>query len=158
MGEAEIIDYKYSDGKNEKAPLDRISNGLSSQIPVYLSFARTLSPPPPDVRATLLFLRNGVKPVTVEGAQWKAVLEEWAHSLDEWIALDRSGAFPPLPHHRFSYGGSPSPRYCDSCLFADHCRVSPRYEGVKRETEALVRRAGEDPALRVIGERRPAPH
>jgi hypothetical protein len=153
-GEAEIIDYKYRDGRNEKAPLERILHGLASQVPVYLSFARTLSPPPPDVRASLLFLKNGVKPVTVEGAQWKAVLEEWAVSLSQWIALDRSGAFPPLPHHRFSYAGAPSPRYCDACLFADHCRVSPRYEGVKRETDALARRVGEDPELRAVGEHR----
>lgn len=154
-GEAEILDYKYSDGKSEKAPLERILHGLASQIPVYLSFARTLSPRPPDVRATLLFLRNGVKAVTVEGAQWKAVLEEWAASLSRWIALDRSGAFPPLPHHRFTCAGAPSPRYCDACLFADHCRVSPRYEGVRRETEALARRVEEDPALRAIGLYRP---
>jgi hypothetical protein len=121
---------------------------------VYLSFARSLSPPPPDIRASLLFLKNGVKPVTVEGAQWKALREEWAGSISEWIALDRSGAFPPLPHHRFSTAGAPSPRYCDACLFADHCRVSPRYEGVTRETEALARRVDEDPALRAIGEHR----
>ena len=153
-GEAEIVDYKYRDGKNEKAPLDRILHGLASQIPVYLSFARSLSPPPPDIRASLLFLKNGVKPVTVEGAQWNALREAWAGSISEWIALDRSGAFPPLPHHRFSTAGAPSPRYCDACLFADHCRVSPRYEGVTRETEALARRVDEDPALRAIGEHR----
>ncbi|NJD62094.1 MAG: hypothetical protein FIA93_05160, partial [Deltaproteobacteria bacterium] len=153
-GETEIIDYKYRDGKNEKAPLERILHGLASQVPVYLSFARTLSPPPPDIRASLLFLKNGVKPVTVEGAQWKALREAWAGSLSQWIALDRSGAFPPLPHHRFSTAGTPSPRYCDACLFADHCRVSPRFEGVKRETEALARRVSEDPALRAIGEHR----
>jgi hypothetical protein len=153
-GEAEIIDYKYRDGKNEKAPLDRIRHGLASQVPVYLSFARSLSPPPPDIRASLLFLKNGVKPVTVEGAQWKALREEWAGALSQWIALDRSGAYPPLPHHRFSTAGAPSPRYCDACLFADHCRVSPRYEGGKRETDALARRVEEDPVLRAIGEHR----
>jgi len=154
--EAEIIDYKYRDGKNEKAPLEWILNGLSNQIPVYLAFARTLSPPPPDVRASLLFLRNGIRPVTVEDEQWKAVRDGWSEALSGWIALDRSGTFPPLPHHRFSYAGGPPPRYCDACPFADHCRVSPRFEGVDRETEALARRVGEDIALQLIGEHRPA--
>ena len=154
--EAEIIDYKYRDGKNEKAPLEWILHGLASQIPVYLSFARTLSPLPPDVRATLLFLKHGVRPVTVAGEQWKAVRDGWAEALSGWIALDRSGMFPPLPHHRFSYAGSHPPRYCDACLFADHCRVSPRFEGTDRETEALARRMEEDPALRAIVEHRPA--
>jgi hypothetical protein len=154
--EAEILDYKYRDGKREKAPLDWILHGLSNQIPVYLAFAQTLAPPPPEVRASLLFLKNGVRPVTVEGAQWKAVRDGWAAALSGWIALDRGGTFPPLPHHRFSYAGGPPPRYCDACPFADHCRVSPRYEGTKREAEALARRVGEDPALRVVGEHRPA--
>ena len=154
--EAEIIDYKYRDGAREKAPLEWILHGLANQIPVYLAFARTLSPPPPDVRASLFFLKNGVRPVTVAGEQWKAVRDEWSAALSGWIALDRSGTFPPLPHHRFSYAGGPPPRYCDACPFADHCRVSPRYEGVKRETEALSRRVGEDPALQGIGEHRPA--
>jgi len=155
-GEAEIIDYKYRDGTREKAPLEWILHGLANQIPVYLAFARTLSPPPPDVRASLFFLKNGVRPVTVAGEQWKAVRDEWSAALSDWIALDRSGTFPPLPHHRFGYAGGPPPRYCDACPFADHCRVSPRYEGAKRETEALSRRVGEDPALQGIGEHRPA--
>lgn len=154
-GEAEIVDYKYRDGANEKAPLEGILHGVANQIPVYLTFARTLSPPPPDFRATLLFLRNGIRAVTVELAQWKAVMEEWASSLSEWIGIDRSGTYPPLPHHRFRTAGGSTPRYCDACPFADHCRVSPRSEGVKRETEALARRVGEDPALRTIGPHRP---
>ncbi len=154
--EAEIIDYKYRDGKNERPPLEWILNGLSNQIPVYLAFARTLSPPPSDVRASLLFLRNGVRPVTVEDDQWKAVRDGWSEALSGWIALDRSGTFPPLPHHRFSYAGGHPPRYCDACPFADHCRVSPRFEGTDRETEALARRVDEDMALRLIGEHRPA--
>jgi hypothetical protein len=155
-GEVEILDYKYRDGAREKAPLEWIRHGLSSQIPVYLSFARTFSPPAPDFRATLLFLKKGVRPVSVEGAQWKAVLEEWAGAVSEWIAIDRSGAFPPLPHHRFTYAGAAPPRYCDACRFADHCRVSPRYEGAKRETEALAGRVNGDPALRAIVDHRPA--
>ena len=154
--EAEIIDYKYRDGKNEKAPLDWILHGLANQIPVYLAFAHTLSPPPPDVRASLIFLRNGIKPVTVEDEQWKAVRDGWSEALSGWIALDRSGTFPPLPQHRFSYAGNHPPRYCDACPFADHCRVSPRFEGVDRETEALSRRVGEEEGLRLIGEHRPA--
>jgi hypothetical protein len=155
-GEAEIIDYKYRDGAREKAPIDWIRHGLASQIPVYLSFAQTLSPPPPDVRASLFFLKNGVRAVTVAGEQWKAARDDWTAAIADWIALDRSGFFPPLPHHRFSYAGAHPPRYCDACLFADHCRVSPRFEGAKRETEALVRRVLEDPALRGIDEHRPA--
>jgi hypothetical protein len=154
--EAEIIDYKYRDGKNEKAPLEWILHGLANQIPVYLSFAHTLSPPPPDVRASLLFLKNGIRAVTVEDEQWKAVRDGWSEALSGWVALDRSGTFPPLPHHRFSYAGGHPPRYCDACTFADHCRVSPRFEGTDRETEALARRVGEDPGLRRIGEHRPA--
>ena len=155
-GEAEIIDYKYREGAREKAPLEWILNGLASQIPVYLSFAQALSPPPPRVRATLFFLKNGIRAVTVEGEQWKAVKDGWSAAVADWIALDRSGAFPPLPHHRFRYAGSPAPRYCDACLFADHCRVSPRYEGAKRETDALVHRVATDPALGVVVEHRPA--
>jgi RecB family exonuclease len=154
-GKAEIIDYKYRDGKREKPPLEWIAHGLSSQIPVYLAFARSLSPPPTDICASLLFLKGGIRPVTVTGAQWNAVREEWAGALRELIALAASGAFPPLPHHRFRYAGSPAPRYCDSCPFRDHCRVSPAFEGAKRETEALVRRVGKDPALRWVGEHRP---
>jgi hypothetical protein len=154
--EAEIIDYKYRDGKNEKAPLEWILHGLANQIPVYLAFAHTLSPPPPDVRASLIFLRNGIRPVAVEDEQWKAVRGGWSEALTGWIALDRSGTFPPLPHHRFSYAGGPPPRYCDACPFADHCRVSPRFEGTDRETEALARRVGEDSGLQRIGEHRPA--
>ncbi|MBF8260017.1 MAG: PDDEXK 1 protein, partial [Actinobacteria bacterium] len=144
------------DGKNEKAPLEWILHGLSNQIPVYLSFANTLLPPPPGVRASLLFLRNGIRPVTVADEQWKAVREGWSEALSGWIALDRSGTFPPLPHHRFSYAGNQPPRYCDACPFADHCRVSPRFEGVDRETEALARRVGEELSLHLIGEHRPA--
>jgi hypothetical protein len=155
-GEADIIDYKYRDGAREKAPLDWIAHGLASQIPVYLSFAQALSPPPPDVLASLLFLKNGIRAVTVAGEQWKAVRDEWSAAIAGWTALDRSGTFPPLPHHRFRYAGAPPPRYCDACPFADHCRVSPRYEGAKRETEALVRRVGCDPALRGMEEHRPA--
>ncbi len=155
-GEAEILDYKYRDGEGEKPPLEWMANGLSSQLPVYLEFARTLSPSPPGIRATLLFLKNGVRPVTVGDDQWKAVREEWAEAVSGWIALERSGNFPPLPHDRFGFAGSRPPRYCDSCLFADHCRVSPRRAGANPEAEALALRVGGDRGFRVVKERRPA--
>jgi hypothetical protein len=151
-GEAEIIDYKYRDGKNEKAPIDGIRNGLSHQIPVYLVFARTLSP---SVRASLFFLKGGVRTVTVTGFQWEEIRGEWAAALAEWLGLVSSGTFPPLPHHRFTFAGKYPPRYCDACPFKDHCRVSPSFEGAKEETEALVRRVITEPALRAVARFRP---
>ncbi len=154
-GEAEIIDYKYRDGKRERAPLDWIAHGLANQIPVYLAFAQTLVPPPPDVRASLLFLKNDVKSVTVTGDQWKAVREEWAAALSDWLAVAASGRFPPLPHHRFTYAGGAPPRYCDACPFKDHCRASPAFEGLRREEEALLRRVSTDAALSAVGAHRP---
>ena len=151
-GEAEIIDYKYRDGKNEKAPIDGIRNGLSHQIPVYLVFARTLSP---SVRASLFFLKGGVRTVTVTGSQWEEIRGEWAAALAGWLGLVSSGYFPPLPHHRFTFAGKYPPRYCDACPFKDHCRVSPSFEGAKEETEALVRRVITEPVLRKIAGFRP---
>ncbi len=154
-GEGEIIDYKYRDGKRERAPLDWIAHGLANQIPVYLAFAQTLSPPPPDVRASLLFLKNGVRPVTVTGDQWKAVRDDWAASLSDWLAVAASGHFPPLPHHRFTYAGGAPPRYCDACPFRDHCRASPAFEGPRGEEEALLRRVAAEAALSAVGTHRP---
>jgi PD-(D/E)XK nuclease superfamily len=151
-GEVEIIDYKYRDGKNERAPLSWIRNGLSHQIPVYLLFARTLSP---DVRASLRFLKGNIRTVTVEGEQWEEIREEWGASLAAWLTLLSAGYFPPLPHHRFRFAGDLPPRYCRGCPYRDHCRVSPAFEGTKRETEALVRRVLSDPALRAIAGFRP---
>ena len=156
-GEAEIIDYKYRDGKRERAPLDWIAHGLANQIPVYLAFAQTLAPPPPDARASLVFVKNGVKTVTVTGDQWKAIREAWAGALSDWLAVAASGHFPPLPHHRFTYAGGAPPRYCDTCPFRDHCRASPAFEGSRREEEALLRRVAEDPALEAVGAHRPPP-
>ena len=152
-GETEIVDYKYRDGKNERAPLDGIRNGLFHQIPVYLVFARSLSP---SVRASLFFLKGGVRTVTVTGSEWEEIRGEWATALAEWIGLVSSGYFPPLPHHRFTFAGKHPPRYCDACPFKDHCRVSPSFEGTKQETEALVRRVITEPALRRIAGFRPA--
>jgi hypothetical protein len=151
-GEVEIMDYKYRDGKNERAPLSWIRNGLSHQIPVYLFFARTLSP---DVRASLCFLKGDIRTVTVDGEQWEEIRGEWAASLAAWLSLASSGHFPPLPHHRFRFAGDLPPRYCRDCPYRDHCRVSPAFEGTKAETEALTLRVLADPALRAITEFRP---
>jgi hypothetical protein len=151
-GEVEIIDYKYRDGKNERAPLSWIRNGLSHQIPVYLLFARTLSP---VARASLRFLKGDIRTVTVDGEQWDEIRGEWAASLAAWLTLLSAGYFPPLPHHRFRFAGDLPPRYCRGCPYRDHCRVSPAFEGTKRETEALVRRVLLDPALRAIAGFRP---
>ncbi|HBO68641.1 MAG TPA: hypothetical protein DD658_00140 [Deltaproteobacteria bacterium] len=151
-GEAAIVDYKYRDGKNEKIPLERIRCGLSHQIPVYLEFARTLSP---DVRATLLFLKREVREVTLDGPGWEKVREEWAGTLRAWTELLSEGYFPPLPHHRFSFAGKAPPRYCDSCPYRDPCRVSPAFTGTRREAEALAGRLATDPAFRRVARFRP---
>ncbi|HSL99040.1 MAG TPA: PD-(D/E)XK nuclease family protein [Candidatus Limnocylindria bacterium] len=151
-GEVEIIDYKYRDGKNERAPLSWIRNGLSHQIPVYLLFARTLSP---VARASLRFLKGDIRTVTVDGEQWDEIRGEWAASLAAWLTLLSAGYFPPLPHHRFRFASDLPPRYCRGCPYRDHCRVSPAFEGTKRETEALVRRVLLDPVLRAITGFRP---
>jgi hypothetical protein len=151
-GEVEIIDYKYRDGKNEKAPLSWIRSGLSHQIPVYLLFARTISP---AASVSLCFLRGKVRIVTVEGEQWEGIRGEWASSLAAWLSLLSSGHFPPLPHHRFRFAGDLPPRYCRGCPYRDHCRVSPAFEGTKQETDALAQRVLADPALRVVARLRP---
>jgi len=134
-GEVEIVDYKYRDGAKEKIPLERILSGLSHQVPVYLEFARTRSP---AARATLLFLKRGIHAVTLDASRWLEHREEWVEALRAWLALLGEGIFPPLPHHRFTFGGRMPPRYCDSCPYRDHCRVSPAFDGSRRETEALA--------------------
>lgn len=151
-GEAEIIDYKYRDGKREKAPIDWIRHGLSHQIPVYLLYARTLSS---TVRATLCFLKEEIRTITVEGPTWEEIRGEWASSLAAWLALSTSGYFPPLPHHVFRFASDLPPRYCLGCPYRDQCRVSPAFEGTKRETEALARRLAADPVFRAIVRLRP---
>ncbi|HZD55033.1 MAG TPA: PD-(D/E)XK nuclease family protein, partial [Candidatus Aquicultoraceae bacterium] len=125
-GEVEIIDYKYRDGKHERAPVSRIRNGLSHQIPVYLLFGERLSG---EVRASLVFLKGEIRTVSVGRDQWAAIRREWEASLSEWLALPSAGTYPPLPHHRFRFGGEPPPRYCRECPYRDHCRVSPSFEG-----------------------------
>lgn len=134
-GEVEVIDYKYRDGAKETLPLERIRAGLSHQVPVYLEFARTRSP---AARATLLFLKRGIRAVTLDVSRWSDLREEWIEALRAWLALLGDGVFPPLPHHRFTFAGKIPPRYCDSCPYRDHCRVSPAFEGTRRETEALA--------------------
>ena len=151
-GEVEIIDYKYRDGRNEKAPLSWIRSGLSHQIPVYLLFARTLSS---AVRVSLCFLRGKIRTVTVDGQQWEEIRGEWSASLADWLSLLSSGHFPPLPHHRFRFSGDLPPRYCRGCPYRDHCRVSPAFEGTKQEAEALARRVRSDRDLRAVARLRP---
>jgi ATP-dependent helicase/nuclease subunit B len=151
-GEVWIIDYKYRDGKNERPPLSLIRSGLSHQIPVYLLFARTLSP---DVRASLCFLKGEIRTITVEGATWEEIRGEWSASLTAWLSLASAGYFPPLPHHRFRFAGDLPPRYCRGCPYRDHCRVSPAFVGTDPETEALIRRVLEDPAFHAVAGLRP---
>jgi len=69
--------------------------------------------------------------------------------------LADAGAFPPLPHHRFTSAGRTSPRYCDSCPFLDHCRVSPVYDGSEIDPGALAARIAREPALRPVADHRP---
>lgn len=153
-GAVEIVDYKYRDGSGQRPPLDLAARAILNQIPVYLSFAESLRAPS-EVRATLLFLRSGVRAVTVDGKMWEGIRQEWAWALERWLALAASGRYPPLPHHRFGFGFAAPPRYCDYCPFADHCRVAPAFFGAEEETAALVRRVGGDPVLSAVAELRP---
>ena len=152
-GEARVIDYKYRDPARGEIPEDWIRHGLSHQIPVYLAFAASLSPAPSAVSAAFYFLRNelGVD----EAPEWDAIREEWTAALEGWLSLSAAGAFPPLPHHRFTSAGRTSPRYCDSCPFRDHCRVSPVYDGSEIDPGALGARIAREPALRPVALHRP---
>ena len=152
-GEARVIDYKYRDpARGEIAP-DWIRHGLSHQVPVYLVFAASLLPEPSAVTAGFYFLRNdfGIE----EAPGWDEICGEWAAALADWLALAAAGAFPPLPHHRFTSAGRASPRYCDSCPFRDHCRVSPVYDGSEIDFGVLAARIAREPALRPVGDHRP---
>ena len=51
--------------------------------------------------------------------------------------------------------GRTSPRYCDSCPFRDHCRVSPVYDGSEIDPGALAARIAREPALRPVADHRP---
>jgi len=152
-GEARVIDYKYRDPARGEIPPDWIRHGLSHQIPVYLAFAASLSPAPPAVSAAFYFLRNGFG--LEEGPEWEGIRGEWAAALAGWLSLAAAGAFPPLPHHRFTSAGRTSPRYCDSCPFRDHCRVSPAYDGSEIGPGALAARIAREPALRPVADHRP---
>lgn len=151
-GEVEVVDYKYRDGEKEKIPLERIRAGLSHQVPVYLEFARTRSP---SARATLLFLKRGIHALTLDASRWSELREEWIDAVRAWLALLGEGVFPPLPHHRFTFAGRMPPRYCDSCPYRDHCRVSPAFDGARRVTEALAERLGHAAPFRRIARFRP---
>ena len=152
-GEARVIDYKYRDPARGEIPPDWIRHGLSHQVPVYLAFAASLSPAPSSVSAAFYFLRNefGIE----EAPGWDEIREEWAAALAGWLSLAAAGAFPPLPHHRFTSAGRTSPRYCDSCPFRDHCRVSPVYDGSEIDPGALAARIAREPALRPVADHRP---
>ncbi|MHB8941136.1 MAG: PD-(D/E)XK nuclease family protein [Desulfobacteria bacterium] len=152
-GEARVIDYKYRDPARGEIPPDWIRHGLSHQVPVYLAFAASLSPSPSAVSAAFYFLRHdfGVE----EAPGWDEIRGEWAAALAGWLSLAAAGAFPPLPHHRFTSAGRTSPRYCDSCPFRDHCRVSPVYDGSEIDPGALAARIAREPALRPVADHRP---
>jgi len=152
-GEVRVIDYKYRDPARGEIPPDWIRHGLSHQVPVYLAFAASLSPAPSAVSAAFYFLRNefGIE----EAPAWDEIREEWAAALAGWLSLAEAGAFPPLPHHRFSSAGRASPRYCVSCPFRDHCRVSPVYDGSEIDPGALAARIAREPALRPVTDHRP---
>lgn len=152
-GEARVIDYKYRDPARGEIPPDWIRHGLSHQVPVYLAFAASLSPSPPAVSAAFYFLRNGFG--VEEAPGWDEIRGEWAAALAGWLSLAAAGAFPPLPHHRFTSAGRASPRYCDSCPFRDHCRVSPVYDGSEIDPGALAARIAREPALAPVADHRP---
>jgi len=152
-GEARVIDYKYRDPARGEIPPDWIRHGLSHQVPVYLAFAASLSPAPSAVSAAFYFLRNefGVE----EAPGWDEIGGEWAAAVAGWLSLAAAGAFPPLPHHRFTSAGRTSPRYCDSCPFRDHCRVSPACDGSEIGPGVLGARIAREPVLRPVADHRP---
>jgi hypothetical protein len=152
-GEARVIDYKYRDPARGEIPPDWIRHGISHQIPVYLAFAASLCPEPSAVSAAFYFLRNGFG--VEEAPGWDEIRGEWAAALAGWLSLAAAGAFPPLPHHRFTSAGRSSPRYCDSCPFRDHCRVSPVYDGSEIDPVALGARIAREPTLRPVTDHRP---
>ncbi len=152
-GEARVVDYKYSDPKRAEARAEWMLHGLSHQVPVYLAWARTLDPAPSSVSAVLYFLRGGF--AAVEAPAWAEVGEGWAAALADWLSLARSGTFPPLPHHRFTYAGQAAPRYCDYCPFRDHCRVSPGFDGSETGADALAVALSRDPARGMLADHRP---
>jgi len=152
-GEARVVDYKYRDPKRGEIPREWILHGLSHQAPVYLAFAASLSPAPSAVSAAFYFLRNGFG--IEEAPPWAEVREGWAASLAGWLSLPGAGIFPALPHSLFTYAGKTPPRYCLSCPFRDHCRVSPVYDGSEVDPVSLAGRILREPALRPVADHRP---
>ena len=157
-GAAKVVDYKYSDPKSVDprrgaVSADWMRHGLSHQLPVYLAYARTISPPPPKASASLYFLRNGF--AEVEAPAWEEVREGWSAALEGWLSVAAAGTFPPLPHHRFTYAGQAAPRYCDACPFKDHCRVSPAIDGSEVGAGALAAALAGDPGARPVADHRP---
>jgi hypothetical protein len=152
-GEARVVDYKYADPKRGGAPAEWIRNGLSHQVPVYLAWAATLSPPPPALSAAFYFLRNDFS--VEEAAGWEEVRDAWTDAVAGWLSIESAGVFPPLPHHRFTFAGQAAPRYCDACPCKDHCRVSPAYDGSESDPGAVAARVAGDPALRPVAAHRP---
>jgi ATP-dependent helicase/nuclease subunit B len=152
-GEARLVGYKYSDPKRGKVDAEWILHGLSHQVPVYLAWARSLDPAPSAVSAALYFLRGGF--AVVEAPSWEEIGDGWAAALADWLAVARSGTFPPLPHHRFTYAGRTAPRYCDGCPFRDHCRVSPVFDGSETGPNALAAALSRDPLLGILADHRP---
>jgi len=151
-GEARVIDYKYSASKRREVRVDEIIHGLSNQVPIYLSWAATLDPKPSSVSARFYSMRGDV--VAEQAPSWEEIGQEWANALADWISMAKSGVFPPIPHHLFTYAGKASSRYCDSCPFMDHCRVSPAYDGSETE-DALSAAVSRDLALGIISCHRP---
>jgi len=152
-GEARVVDYKYRDPARGEIPPDWIRHGLSHQVPVYLAFAASLSPAPSAVSAAFYFFRNDFR--IEEAPAWEEVREDWSDALAGWLSLAEAGLFPPLPHHCFTSAGRTSPRYCDSCPFRDHCRVSPVFNGSEIDSGALAARIAREPALRPVADHRP---
>jgi hypothetical protein len=157
-GEARVIDYKYSDPKSfdpGRGPVSAewMRHGLSHQVPVYLAYARSLSPPPPSVSASLFFFRNGLS--VAQAPAWEEFSGPWTAAVSDWLSAAARGSFPPLPHHRFTYARQAAPRYCDSCPFRDHCRVSPAVDGSEISSGSLSAAVSRDPFLRPVADHRP---
>jgi PD-(D/E)XK nuclease superfamily len=127
-------------------------HGLAHQLPVYLAYARALTPAPPAISAVLYFLRNDF--AVVQAPPWEEIRDDWAASLSGWLRLAEAGAFPPLPHHVFPFAGRPAPRYCDACPFKDHCRVSPAYDGSESDPAAIASLSAREPILRPVADHR----
>jgi hypothetical protein len=118
-------------------------------------WAKNLEPEPSSVSAVFHYLRGkDDKKACVFAPSWNEIGAEWANALSDWLSVAKSGTFPPFPHHRFTYAGKTPTRYCDSCSFKDHCRVSNSYDGSETEG-ALTAAVSQDPALGILSFHRP---